>query len=72
MAYRLYIVGPKMTRDEFEREKGNLAFVAFGRLEDCLAAAEEVFDAGLNPMIEWDEGFHLGGDPIRNRLNRRN
>jgi len=56
MAYCLFIVGAGMSRLEFKREQPYLARLEFDELEPSLDAAEDFLDAGLNPIIEGDDG----------------
>jgi hypothetical protein len=61
-------VGAGMSRLEFKREQPNLARLEFDELEPSLDAAEDFLDAGLNPIIEGDDGAHLEANAIRGRI----
>jgi hypothetical protein len=65
MAYRLYIVGHRMTPSEFEAEKPSLACLELDDLYTAFAAATNYLDSGLNAVIEGDDGSRLEADEIR-------
>jgi hypothetical protein len=56
MAYRLFIVGAGMSRLEFKHEQQNLARLEFDELEPS-GRRQDFLDAGLNPIIEGDDGY---------------
>jgi hypothetical protein len=63
--YRLYIVGHRMTPSEFERDKPRLVRLELDDLYTALAVAADYLDAGLNAVIEGDDGRRLEADEIR-------
>jgi hypothetical protein len=70
MAYRLYIVGPEMTRAEFEAAKVDLPCLELDTLYVALAAATDYLQTGLNAIIEGDDGTRLEADQIRAQIER--
>ena len=65
MTYRLYIVGPVMTREEFEVAKADLPTIELDDLTTALAAATDYLNTGLNAVIEGDDGTRLDAHEIR-------
>ena len=71
MVYRLYIVGRNMTSAEFEAAKPDLPTIEIDELMTALDAATDYLEAGLNTVIEGDDGTRLEAHEIRAEVAHR-